>query len=33
MGPLGVEGMIDLQNNTAKAEAALRDKYNLHSKF
>lgn len=33
MGPLKIEGMIDLQNNTAKAEAALKEKYDLRNKF
>jgi hypothetical protein len=29
MGPLGVEDMKLLQNQTAKAESDLRDKYNI----
>lgn len=29
MGPLTVEQMSDLQNNTVKAESNLRDKYNV----
>lgn len=29
MGPLGVEQMSELQNNTIKAESALRERYNL----
>jgi hypothetical protein len=33
MGPLRVEQMQELQNNTVKAESALRDKYNLRLKL
>jgi hypothetical protein len=29
MGPLGVERMQELQNNTVKAESDLREKYNM----
>ena len=29
MGPLGVDKMNELQNNTVKAESDLRDKYNM----
>ena len=29
MGPLGVEKMSELQNNTVKAESELRDRYNI----
>ena len=29
MGPLPVEKMSDLQNNTVKVETELRDKYNM----
>lgn len=33
MGPLRVEQMQELQNNTVKAESALRDKYNMRLKL
>jgi hypothetical protein len=33
MGPLRVEQMQELQNNTVKAESALRDKYNMKLKL
>lgn len=33
MGPLRVEQMKELQNNTVKAESALRDKYNMRLKL
>jgi hypothetical protein len=29
MGPLGVDRMAELQNNTVKAESDLREKYNM----
>jgi len=29
MGPLGIEEMSKLQNNTVKAESDLREKYNV----
>ena len=33
MGPLKIEQMQDLQNNTTKAEAALREKYDRKLKM
>jgi hypothetical protein len=33
MGPLGVEQMQELQNNTVKAESALREKYDKKLKM
>jgi hypothetical protein len=33
MGPLRVEQMQELQNNTVKAESALREKYNMKLKL
>jgi len=33
MGPLRVDQMQELQNNTVKAESALRDKYNMRLKL
>ena len=33
MGPLRVEQMQELQNNTVKAESALREKYNMRLKL
>lgn len=33
MGPLRIEQMQELQNNTVKAESALRDKYNMRLKL
>jgi hypothetical protein len=33
MGPLRIEQMQDLQNNTVKAESELRDKYNAKLKM